>query len=54
MMKILIADGHAIVRKGLVQILADSPDAILVDEASDGKEAWCFRNSPCRLRRHHW
>lgn len=39
MMKILIADDHAIVRKGLVQILADSPDAILVDEASDGREA---------------
>jgi two-component system, NarL family, invasion response regulator UvrY len=39
MMKILIADDHAIVRKGLVQILADSPEAIVVDEASDGKEA---------------
>jgi two-component system invasion response regulator UvrY len=38
-MKILIADDHAIVRKGLVQILADSPEAIVVDEASDGKEA---------------
>jgi two-component system, NarL family, invasion response regulator UvrY len=39
MIKILIADDHAIVRKGLVQILADSPDAIVVDEASDGNEA---------------
>jgi len=37
--RILIADDHAIVRKGLVQILADSPDVIVVDEASDGKEA---------------
>ena len=39
MTKILIADDHAIVRKGLVQILADSPDDILVEEASDGVEA---------------
>lgn len=39
MLKILIADDHAIVRKGLVQILADSPDSIMVDEASDGEEA---------------
>jgi len=39
MIKILIADDHAIVRKGLVQILADSPDTIVVDEASDGNEA---------------
>src|SRR6185369_13313193 len=39
MSRILIADDHAIVRKGLVQILADSPEAIVVDEASDGKEA---------------
>src|SRR6185369_8861951 len=39
MSRILIADDHAIVRKGLVQILADSPDVIVVDEASDGKEA---------------
>jgi len=39
MIKILIADDHTIVRKGLVQILADSPDPIMVDEASDGNEA---------------
>ena len=38
-MKILIADDHTIVRKGLVQILADSPDPIVVEEASDGEEA---------------
>ena len=29
MMKILIADDHAMVRKGLVQILADIPEAIM-------------------------
>lgn len=39
MLNILIIDDHAIVRKGLVQILADSPDDIVVDEASDGIEA---------------
>ncbi|HXE96296.1 MAG TPA: response regulator transcription factor [Dongiaceae bacterium] len=38
-LKILIADDHTIVRKGLVQILADSPDPIMVDEAYDGEEA---------------
>lgn len=38
MLNILIADDHAIVRKGLVQILVDSPDPIMVDEASDGEE----------------
>jgi two-component system invasion response regulator UvrY len=39
MVKILIADDHAIVRKGLVQILADSSAVIVVEEASDGNEA---------------
>ena len=39
MIKILIADDHAIVRKGLVQILADSPDTFVVTEASTGVEA---------------
>jgi DNA-binding NarL/FixJ family response regulator len=39
MIKILIAADHAIVRKGLVQILAESPDAIMVAEASEGEEA---------------
>jgi DNA-binding NarL/FixJ family response regulator len=37
--KILIADDHAIVRKGLVQILADSSTAFAVTEASTGMEA---------------
>ncbi|HET6515175.1 MAG TPA: response regulator transcription factor [Thermodesulfovibrionales bacterium] len=39
MTKILIADDHAIVRKGLKQILADIPDMVVVDEASNGYEA---------------
>ena len=39
MTRILIADDHAIVRKGLVQILADGPDTVMVDEAGSGEEA---------------
>ncbi|MBI5043908.1 MAG: response regulator transcription factor [Nitrospirae bacterium] len=39
MIKILIADDHAIVRKGLKQILADAPVAVLTDEAGSGQEA---------------
>lgn len=38
MLKILIADDHAIVRQGLKQILADIPDLAVVDEASSGNE----------------
>jgi two-component system invasion response regulator UvrY len=38
MIKILIADDHAIVRRGLKQILAETPDMIVVDEASNGHE----------------
>jgi DNA-binding NarL/FixJ family response regulator len=39
MIKILIADDHAIVRKGLKQILADAADIASIDEASSGQEA---------------
>lgn len=38
-MKILIADDHAVVRKGLKQILADAADIALIDEAGSGQEA---------------
>lgn len=38
MVKILIADDHAIVREGLKQIVADTSDMIVIDEASDGHE----------------
>jgi two-component system invasion response regulator UvrY len=37
-LKILIADDHAIVRQGLKQILADIPDQAIIDEASHGNE----------------
>ena len=39
MLKILVVDDHAIVRQGVKQILADSHDMVVYDEASDGQEA---------------
>jgi DNA-binding NarL/FixJ family response regulator len=39
MIRILIADDHAIVRKGLKEILADTPDISVKGEASNGREA---------------
>ena len=39
MIRILIADDHAIVRKGLMQILMDSTEPVTVDEAESGVEA---------------
>jgi DNA-binding NarL/FixJ family response regulator len=39
MLKVLIADDHAIVRKGLREILREASEETLVGEASDGHEA---------------
>ena len=39
MIKILIADDHAIVRRGLKQIVGETSDIIVAGEASDGHEA---------------
>ncbi|HUS15339.1 MAG TPA: response regulator transcription factor [Chloroflexia bacterium] len=39
MLKVLIADDHAIVRKGLKEILRAASEATTVGEASDGSEA---------------
>ncbi len=39
MLKILIADDHAIVRAGLKQVLADTPDMAVTDEAGATEEA---------------
>ncbi|MFQ5804376.1 MAG: response regulator [Candidatus Methylomirabilales bacterium] len=39
MIKILVVDDHAIVRQGLKQILADTPDLVVAGEASTGQEA---------------
>lgn len=42
MIKVLIADDHAIVREGLKQILADIPDMKVFGEAGSGDEALKF------------
>jgi two-component system, NarL family, invasion response regulator UvrY len=36
--KILLADDHTIVREGLKQILAETPDMVVIDEARNGQE----------------
>ena len=38
MIRILVADDHAIVREGLKQIIADTTDIVIADEASNGQE----------------
>ena len=38
MIRILVADDHAIVREGLKQILADIPHMVVAGEAADGQE----------------
>ena len=38
MLKILVADDHAIVREGLRQILSETYDMVVADEASTGNE----------------
>ena len=39
MIRILVADDHAIVRDGLKQIVSDTPDIVVSAEASNGREA---------------
>ena len=39
MMKVLIADDHAVVRRGLREILATEQDMVVVGEAKDGHDA---------------
>jgi two-component system invasion response regulator UvrY len=39
MIKILVADDHAIVRNGLKQIVGDTSDMVVAGEASNGQEA---------------
>jgi two-component system, NarL family, invasion response regulator UvrY len=38
MIRILIADDHAVVREGLKQILADAPDMVVAGESGNGLE----------------
>jgi len=39
MIRVLVADDHAIVREGLKQIVADTPDIVVAGEAKNGQEA---------------
>lgn len=39
MIRILVADDHGVVRKGLTQIVADGPEMKVVGEAASGQEA---------------
>jgi DNA-binding NarL/FixJ family response regulator len=48
MIKILIADDHAIVRAGLKQFIADEDDMVVSGEAADGLETLaCVRKGEC-------
>lgn len=48
MMRILIADDHAILRAGLKHLLSEYPDIVVADEASNGAEALA------KVRTGHW
>lgn len=39
MIRVLIADDHAVVRQGLIQILGDTPEMMVAGEATTGQEA---------------
>ena len=48
--RVFIADDHAIVREGLKQILAESPDIIVAGEADNGLDAIkLFRHATCHV-----
>jgi two-component system invasion response regulator UvrY len=38
MIRVLIADDHAVVRQGLIQILGDMPEMVVTGEATNGQE----------------
>lgn len=38
MTRILVADDHAVVRRGVIQILEEAPEAFAIDEAANGNE----------------
>ena len=39
MIRVVIADDHAVVRLGMRALLESSPDVVVVGEANDGNEA---------------
>lgn len=38
-LRVLLADDHRIMREGLVRLLAEEPDLVVIGEATDGREA---------------
>jgi two-component system invasion response regulator UvrY len=38
MIRVLIAENHAVVRQGLIQILGDIPEMVVAGEATTGQE----------------
>ena len=48
MIKVLIADDHAVVRSGLKQILAETSDIVVAGEAANGREVLQ------KLEQQHW
>ena len=38
MIRILVADDHPVVRRGISQIIASAGDMLVADEAADGRE----------------
>ncbi len=40
MLRVLIADDHPVFRRGLRQIISETPDMVVADEASDGLEVF--------------
>ena len=38
MIRVLVADDHAVVRRGVIQILSEEPDLVPVGEASTARE----------------
>ena len=48
MITVIVADDHAVVRRGVLQILQDASDVAVIGEASTGQEALeLVQNQPC-------
>jgi DNA-binding NarL/FixJ family response regulator len=47
MIRVLVADDHAVVRRGVVQILDEAPDMIAAGQASSGREALRMVQEEC-------
>ncbi|MBN1582139.1 MAG: response regulator transcription factor [Anaerolineae bacterium] len=48
MIRVVVADDHAVVRRGVIQILSEAGDMVVVGEASDGRETLrLVQRCPC-------